>query len=163
MKRIAIGQLITVVSLSCLPPAGHAGAPPSNAFVETAAVDSHAGHVKVMLTFDNRGNRAVYVPNDLAEDDELSNAFFEIMTTAGEKIPCIGIMAKRAPPAADDFHEVAPHARHVNTLDITRSYDFKPGLHRYVLSYEARYLTDLQNVDRMSSAGKVRVEFTHGR
>ncbi|HYD82068.1 MAG TPA: hypothetical protein VEC06_19870 [Paucimonas sp.] len=162
MKRTAI-MTLAAAALACLPLVGGAGNKPVNAFTESAAVASHAGQVRVTITFDNRGAHPVYVPNDLATEEELTNAFFEITTIDGEKIPYIGIMAKRAPPSAEDYRKIGPRSKHVNTIDITPSFDFKPGSHHYVLSYEARYLTDLKNLDKPSSAGMVRVEFTHAK
>ena len=132
-----------------------------NALSEKLIVESRRGQVLVKMTFKNQSERTVFVPNEIAVERDLSRALFEISDEEGNKIAYIGIMAKRAAPTADDYHPIKLHSTHRNTINITDSYAFKSGQHRYTLSYQENYLVDLLNVNQHPSLATLKAEFSH--
>lgn len=128
---------------------------------ESIKVHSRDGKVLVTLTVDNRGAAPVHVPVALYKDKELFGRTFTITLEKGGEIDYIGPMVKRGPWTADDFLTVAPGKKRSNTIDITRSYDFKPGTHSYVLRYAGKLLPDLRQLDMHSAAPLPGVTFSH--
>lgn len=103
----------------------------------TLKAASSQGRVLVTAQFENRGHAAVPVPRALASEKELSGRLFDIREAdSGAAIDYQGIMVKRGPITAADFLMLKPGAKRRNTIDITRSYAFLPGHHRYLLSFE---------------------------
>lgn len=132
------------------------------AFSETLSVASSGGRVLVTVVLDNPGASPMHVPVAIATDKELFGRLFDIRDAAtGQPVEYQGPMVKRGPLTADDYFTVAPGTRHRNTLDITDSYAFKPGLHTYRLSYEAMALPDLANLEAAVRVPVAPVTFTH--
>jgi hypothetical protein len=121
-----------------------------------ASLSVDAGHDKVLVTFrvENRGERRVGLPREIAADTELTRRVFDLREHPGEaEVPYAGRMVKRAPPGLEDYVELAPHSAHTHTIDVTRAYAFRPGTHTYVIRYEGAALDDVRQLD--SAAGFV--------
>ncbi len=129
---------------------------------ETLKVESSGGKVLVTVSVDNAAGKApVHVPVALYKDKELFGRTFTITTDKGAEVDYVGPMVKRGPWTAADFVKVAPGKKMSNTIDITRSYDFKPGTHTYVLRYAGKVLADLNHLDAVSAGALPAVTFTH--
>ena len=127
---------------------------------QQVTVDASGGKVVVRLTLENAGAKPVYVPKAVYQDDEIFRREFAIKDVAtGAEVDYIGPMVKRGPFTKDDFMAVKPGKKHSNSIDITRSYDFKPQ-HTYQLSYAGGYVGDLAKVESMSPAAVPAVTFT---
>lgn len=124
-------------------------------------VASQDGKVVVTVSVHNGGARAVYVPKAVFEDDELFGRVFDLRDAAGKEVDYIGPMVKRGPYTKADYLAVKPGAKRSNSIDITRSYDFKPGAHTYTLSYSGSYLGDLARLEATSTAAPAPVTFSH--
>ncbi len=157
MKRqLAIGVAMAALAL----PAAATGE--SMKASETVKVESRDGKVLVTLSVDNAGAAPVHVPVALYKDKELFGRVFTLTTEEGAEVPYIGPMVKRGPWTAADFVKVGPGKKLSNSIDITRSYDFKAGTHAYVLRYAGKLLTELRNLDAASAApAPPAVRFTH--
>jgi hypothetical protein len=129
-----------------------------------ASLSVDARHDKVLVTFrvENRGERRVGLPREIALDPELAHRVFDLREHPGEaEVPYTGRMVKRAPPGLEDYVELAPHSAHTHTIDITRAYAFKPGTHTYVIRYEGAALDDVR---QLASAHEMRTDavmFSH--
>lgn len=139
MKRqfLAALALLSTVTAAC------AGGRAMTSVSEQVAVAAAGGKVVVTLTVENRSGRDIYVPKELYEASELIRREFDIRDAAtGAEVPYIGRMVKRGPFTADDFAAVKPGAAKSNAIDITNTYDFKPGEHRYTLAHRASWRHD---------------------
>jgi hypothetical protein len=129
-----------------------------------ASLSVDAGHDKVLVTFrvENRGERRVGLPREIAADTELTRRVFDLREHPGEaEVPYAGRMVKRAPPGLEDYVELAPHSAHTHTIDITRAYAFKPGTHTYVIRYEGAALDDVRQLASAHEMGTDAVMFSH--
>ena len=152
---------LTLAALLALPLMVHAGGG-MNEVKQQVQVDAAAGKVVVKLTVENSGPKSVFVPKAVYHDDEIFRREFQIKDmTTGAEVDYIGPMVKRGPFTKDDFMAVKPGKKHSNSIDITRSYDFKPK-HTYQLSYQGGYLGDVAKVEAMSTAAVPSVTFTLG-
>jgi hypothetical protein len=135
----------------------------------TAAAGADGGgtmnvHAKVLVTFriENRGERRVGLPREIASDTEPSRRLFDLREHPGEaEVPYTGRMVKRAALTADDYIELPPHSAHAHTIDITRFYAFKPGTHTYVIRYEGAALADVRQLDATTGFATEPVMFSH--
>lgn len=151
----------TLAALLALPLMVHAGGG-MNEVKQQVQVDAAAGKVVVRLTVENGGAKPVFVPKAVYQDDEIFRREFQVKDmTTGAEVDYIGPMVKRGPFTKDDFMAVKPGKKHSNSIDITRSYDFKPK-HTYQLSYQGGYLGDVAKVEAMSPATAPAVTFTFG-
>lgn len=128
-------------------------------------VETGAGKVKVRVMIENRSDQPVWVPREIASADELTGPRFALRTPQ-ENIPYIGKMVKRAAPGPDDYLEIKPHTTHLNTIDITGAYAFKPGRQSYEIRYAGPWLSSMEQRDAASIAESpsepVRFSFTAG-
>lgn len=132
--RVAAGLLL------CLSAMAGAGQARMNGISEQVQVQASGGRVLVQLTVENRSDAPVYLPRSFASATELTGREFRIVDAdSGKVVEYAGRMVKRGPLTADDFLPLAPHAVHRHSIDITRSYAFAPGMHRYRLSHEGSY------------------------
>lgn len=123
-------------------------------------VDAGGGKVIVRLALENGGSTAVFAPKAVYEDDQLFRREFDITDQAtGAEIQYTGPMVKRGPFTRDDFVAVKPGAKLAHSIDITPSYDFKPGK-TYVLKYGGAYLGSLTRLDAPVAAPVAPVTFT---
>lgn len=114
---------------------------------EQVAVDTAGAKVVVRLAVENRGTLPVYVPKAIYQDDELISPVFAIRdASTGKDIAYIGRKVKRGPITADDYLQVKPGARTGNSIDITSSYDFSAGEHRYTLSFPGSLVHNLAHL-----------------
>lgn len=113
-------------------------------------VASKAGKVLVTVKVENHTAAPVYVPKAVYEDDELFRREFDIRDSSGAEVQYIGPMVKRGPYTRDDFLTVKPGGKVSNTIDITRSYDFKPGTHKYTVMYAGVPVLDLARLDAVA-------------
>jgi hypothetical protein len=68
-------------------------------------------------------------------------------------------MVKRGPITADDYVQLAPHARLDNTIDITDAYAWPAGSHAYTVAYDGSYLADLARLDAPTAVTVERAAF----
>lgn len=123
-------------------------------------VDAGGGKVVVKLALENGSAAPVYVPKALFEDDQLFRREFEITDQAtGAQVDYTGPMVKRGPFTRADYLPVKPGAKITHSIDITPSYDFKPGK-TYVLSYQGGYLPDVARLDAPAAAPVAPLTFT---
>lgn len=122
--------------------------------VNSLDVATKAGKVLVTVKVENHTAAPVYVPKAVYEDDELFRREFDIRDSSGAEVQYIGPMVKRGPYTRDDFLTVKPGGKISNTIDITRSYDFKPGTHKYKVSYPGVPVLDLAKLDVIATTLK---------
>ena len=141
--------------------AGADGEPTMNVH---ASLSVDARHDKVLVTFkvENRGERRIGLPREIALDPELTRRLFDLRDHPGDaEVPYTGRMVKRAALGLDDYVEVAPHSAHTHTIDITPFYAFKPGTHTYVIRYEGAALGDVRQLESASDLQTDAVMFSH--
>jgi hypothetical protein len=129
-----------------------------------ASLSVDARHDKVLVTFkvENRGERRVGLPREIAADTELTRRVFDLREHPGEaEVPYTGRMVKRGPLSMDDYVELAPHSAHTHTIDITPFYAFKPGTHTYVIRYEGAALGDVRQLESGAGFATEPVMFSH--
>jgi hypothetical protein len=129
-----------------------------------ASLSVDARHDKVLVTFrvENRGERRVGLPREIAADTELTRRVFDLREHPGEaEVPYLGRMVKRGPLTLDDYLELAPHSAHTHTIDITRFYAFKPGTHTYVIRYEGEALGDVRLLESGTELRTDAMMFSH--
>lgn len=126
-------------------------------------VETGDGKVKVRVMIENRGDQPVWVPREIAEADELTGPRFDLRTPQ-EEVAYTGKMVKRAAPGPQDYLEIKPHTTHLNTIDITGAYAFKPGQHAYEIRYAGPWLSSLAKLDAASieesASAPVRFSYT---
>lgn len=133
---------------------------PNAAVRQQVQVDTSGNKVVLRVTVENATATSVFVHKAVFEDDQIFRREFQIVSTAGgAEVDYIGPMVKRGPFTRDDYVAVAPGARLANSIDITRSYDFKPGI-AYQLRFAGVYLGDLARLDAASSVAVTPVTFT---
>jgi hypothetical protein len=129
-----------------------------------ASLSVDARHDKVLVTFkiENRGERRVGLPREIAADAALSRRLFDLREHPGEaEVQYTGRMVKRGPLTLDDYIELAPHSAHTHTIDITHAYAFKPGTHTYVIRYDGAGLGDVRQLASTSDIQTEAVMFSH--
>jgi hypothetical protein len=129
-----------------------------------ASLSVDARHDKVLVTFkvENRGERRVGLPREIAADTELTRRVFDLREHPGEaEVPYVGRMVKRGALTEDDYIELAPHSAHTHTIDITRFYAFKPGTHTYMIRYEGAALADVRQLASAADFATEPVMFKH--
>jgi hypothetical protein len=129
-----------------------------------ASLSVDARHDKVLVTFkiENRGERRVGLPREIASDTELARRLFDLREHPGDaEVPYTGRMVKRGPLSLDDYVELAPHSAHTHTIDITHAYAFKPGTHTYVIRYEGGALADVRQLESGNDIRTDAVMFSH--
>jgi hypothetical protein len=144
--------------------AGATGADGEQTMNVHASLSVDARHDKVLVTFkvENRGERRVGLPREIASDTELTRRLFDLREHPGEaEVPYTGRMVKRAPPGLDDYVELAPHSAHTHTIDISRFYAFKPGTHTYVIRYAGAALGDVRQLASAADFATEPVMFSH--
>ena len=129
-----------------------------------ASLSVDARHDKVLVTFriENRGERRVGLPREIASDTELTRRLFDLREHPGEaEVPYTGRMVKRAAPTLEDYVELAPHSAHTHTIDITHAYAFRPGTHTYLIRYGGAGLADVRQLDTVTGFATEPVMFSH--
>src|SRR5690606_30378820 len=109
-------------------------------------VETGATSVKVRVLIENRGDRSVWIPREIALGDDLTAPRFKLRTPE-EEVAYTGRMVKRAAPGLADYLEVKPQTTHLNTIDITQAYAFKPGQHSYEIRYAGPWLANPGKLD----------------
>ncbi|NNG22659.1 hypothetical protein [Telluria aromaticivorans] len=126
-------------------------------------VETTEGKVRVRLTVENHGESTIYVPREVAAGDELTGRRFEVLDKAGKPLDYTGMMVKRGALTAQDYHPVAPHTMHMNTIDITPAYAFKKGKGSYEIRYDGPWLADVGKLDAVTHSPAVPVRFSFSR
>jgi hypothetical protein len=129
-----------------------------------ASLSVDARHDKVLVTFkvENRGERRVGLPREIASDTELTRRVLDLREHPGEaEVPYTGRMVKRGALTAADYIELPPHSAHTHTIDITRFYAFKPGTHTYVIRYAGAALDDVRLLESATGFATEPVMFQH--
>ena len=155
-------KTIFAVAMVAIAVTAQAGAGKMNGVRQQVQVESKAGKVFVTLSVENGSAQPVYVPKAVFEDDELFGRAFDIKHVAtGEAVKYIGPMVKRGPLTRDDYLPVKAGGKHTNVIDITPSYDFKPGKHDYQLTFAGNWLGNLAKLEAASTVAVAPVTFTH--
>ena len=157
-RRTMLGAALWAVT------AAAAGADGERLMNVHASLSVDAGHDKVLVTvrIENRGERRVGLPREIAADTELSRRLFDLRRDpGGAELPYTGRMVKRAALTLDDYIELAPHSAHTHTIDITRAYAFEPGTHTYVIRYQGQVLADVRQPESAVELSTVPVTFSH--
>ena len=123
-------------------------------------VDTGGGKVRVRLLVENRGDTAIYIPREIAAGDEITGRRFELRDAKGKPVDYTGMMVKRGALTAADWHEVAPHTMHMNTIDITPSYAFRKGKQTYEIRYDGPWLADVTQLDAVQHSPAAPVKFS---
>lgn len=126
-------------------------------------VETSGGKVKVRLTVENHGDATIYVPREVATEDELTGRRFELLDKSGKPLDYTGMMVKRGALTAQDYHPVQPHTMHMNTIDITPAYAFRKGKNSYEIRYDGPWLADLKQLDAVSHSPAAPVRFSFSR
>lgn len=126
-------------------------------------VETGEGRVPVRLTVENRGETAIWVPREVAAEDELTGRRFDLRDATGKPLDYTGMMVKRGALTAADWQEVKPHTMHMNTIDITPSYAFRKGRQGYEIRYDGPYVSDLDRLDAVGRSPAAPVRFSFGR
>jgi hypothetical protein len=125
-------------------------------------VETGAGKVLVRLSIENQGEETIWVPREVAAEDELTGRRFALREAQGGKeVAYIGPMVKRGPYTAGDYLAVAPHTTLVNTIDIGRAYAFAEGSHSYEIRYAGPYLRDLARLDAVDESPSAALRFSY--
>lgn len=122
-------------------------------------VETGGGKVKVRLTIENRSDAPIWVPREVAAEKELTRRRFDVRDARAKPLDYTGMMVKRGALTAADWQEVKPHTMHMNTIDITRTYDFRKGKGGYEIRYDGPYLTDVKQLDAVSQSPAAPVKF----
>ncbi|SHG44066.1 hypothetical protein [Massilia sp. CF038] len=128
---------------------------------EQVQVASSNGKVVVTLTVHNGGKAPLFVSKALYQATQLFGRVFDITEQGAGEIDYIGPMVKRGPYTKDDYLKVLPGAKLSHSMDITRSYAFKPGTHTYQLSYGGHVVNSLSKLDQPTTLAVAPVTFTH--
>jgi hypothetical protein len=154
-------NLLAGIGMLVLATAAHAGGKMTGV-QQQVQVASRDGKVIVTLSAENGGAKAVYLPNAAYQSDRLFGRVFDIKDLdTGAEVDYTGPMVKRGPYTKADYLVLKPGAKHSHAIDITSSYDFKPGQHHYQLSYAGSYLADVARLDAATEAPVAPVRFTH--
>ena len=161
--RIATHLLATLfAAATALPAAAQATGDTPMPVHHSIEVDTDSGRVLVGVTIENRGERTVYVPREVAAGDQLFGRRFDVRNAdTGTPIDYTGPMVKRGPITAADYLAIAPNTVLLNTLDITDAYAFEKGRHTYELRYAGPWLADVAKLDA-PYADPVAVRFSYG-
>ena len=156
-----MNKLLAALGMATITACATAGSGKMTGVQQQMQVKAGNGKVVVIMVVANRTARPVYVAKAVFEDDELFGRAFDLTNLdTNTPVDYIGPMVKRGPPTAADFIAVKPGATHSNVIDITRSYDFKPGTHRYQLTFAGNYLGNLARLDSASQSAVAPVTFT---
>ncbi|MFC0253155.1 hypothetical protein [Massilia consociata] len=126
-------------------------------------VETTEGKVRVRLIVENHGETTIYVPREVAVEDELTGRRFDVRDAKGTPLDYTGRMVKRSALTAADYQAVDPHTMHVNTIDITPTYAFKQGRNSYEIRYDGPYLADVAKLDAVSHSPAAPVKFSFGK
>ena len=158
LRRTMLGAALWAVTAAAL------GADGERLMNVHASLSVDARHDKVLVTFriENRGERRVGVPREIAADTSLSRRLFDLRRHPGDaEVPYTCRMVKRAPLSLDDYVELAPHSAHTHTIDITQAYAFEPGTHTYVIRYDGAALGDVRQLASAADLSTEAVMFSH--
>lgn len=124
-------------------------------------VETGGGKVLVRVTIENHGEQTIWVPREVAADDELMGKRFDVRDArSGKEVTYTGPMVKRGAYTAADYLAVEPHTMHLNTLDITHAYAFEKG-RTYEIRYAGPWLADITRLDDASASPSEPVRFTY--
>ena len=157
-RRTMLGAALWAVT------AAAAGADGERSMDVHASLSVDARHDKVLVTFkfENRDERRIGLPREVAADTELSRRLFDLRRhPGGAELPYTGRMVKRAALTLDDYVELPPHSVRTHTIDITRAYAFEPGTHTYVIRYQGEVLADVRRLESAVELSTEPVTFSH--
>ena len=157
-RRTMLGAALWAVT------AAAAGADGERSMNVHASLSVDARHDKVLVTvrIENRGERPIGPPRELAADSELSRRLFDLRRhPSGAELPYTGRMVKRSALTLDDYIVLQPHSARTHTIDITRAYAFEPGTHAYVIRYQGPVLADVRELESATELSTGPVTFSH--
>ena len=152
---------LAALGMAAIAACATAGGGKMNGVQQQMQVEANNGKVMVKMTVTNGTAAPVYVAKAVFQADQLFGRAFDIThLDSAAPVDYIGPMVKRGPPTAADFMAIKPGATHSHAIDITRSYDFKSGTHRYQLRFAGNYLGNLARLDTASRAVVAPVTFS---
>jgi hypothetical protein len=125
------------------------------------AIDTSKGIVCATLTFTNASDEDVFLEKvNGCINGTIRNNVFRVISEV-EKVPYIGLYAKRNAPGPDGFFCLAAGASYSATVKLSEVYGFFPGWH----SYRVRYVAAHPRIDRPGehwelSSSECRFSFT---
>ena len=157
-----IKTTMTALGMLALAGAAQAGGAKLNSVKQQVEVETTDGKVYAKVSVDNGSGVPVFVPKAVFQNAQLFRREFDIkdMTTRKE-VDYIGPMVKRGPLTMKDFVEIKPGVKRSHSIEITRSYDFKPGKHAYQISYSGSYLADPAKVEASTPITVAPVTFSY--
>lgn len=133
-----------------------------------ASLEVDARHERVLVTFriENRGERRVWLPREIAADTALRRRLFDLRAFPGDAPvdytgPAPQQASPQTAPGPHDFVELAPHSAHAHTIDITRCYAFQPGEHTYRIRYAGKAVPDMRQPEAMAELRTDETMFRH--
>lgn len=152
---------LAALGMLALAATAHAGGVKMQGVQQQVQVASRDGKVIVTVSVANGTARPIFVPKAVFADKELFGRVFDLRDGSGKEVDYIGPMVKRGPYTKADYLAVKPGAKRSNSIDITQSYDFKPGPNSYTLSYSGTYLGDLAKLDVATEVASAPASFSH--
>ena len=103
------------------------------------AVVAGEGNVTATLTFMNSSAEDVFLEKvNACINGTIRNNVFQVVSDI-DRVPYIGIFAKRAMPGPDGFFRLAAGACHKVRVHLNDAYGFFPGWHAYRIHYVAKH------------------------
>lgn len=152
---------LAALGMLALAATAHAGGAKMHAVQQQVEAASKDGKVVVTVKVANGGAKPVYVPKEVFGGDQLFRRAFDVRDASGAEVAYIGPMVKRGPFTKADYLAVKPGAKRSNSIDITRSYHFKPGTHTYTVAYAGSYLGDLAKLETATPLAAAPATFSH--
>lgn len=155
-------HILAALCMTALVSTVHAGGKGMNGVQQQVQVAADGGKVIVRVSVENGSAKPVYVPKAVYASGELLGRVFQVTNLdTGLDIDYIGPMVKRGPYTRDDFLAVKPGGKLANSIDITNSYAFQAGTHKYRLEYAGSYLGDVVRLDDATPVAVAPATFTY--
>ena len=153
--------LAALCAASFLPAYAGAAGDPNVSVKHRLEIETPPGKVLVQVTFINQGRTTVWIPREIAAEDELTRRLFDVRDFGNRPVNYTGKMVKRAALTAADYQPLEPGKTLMNTIDITHSYAFVKGRHNYNLGYTGPVLTDIKRLDAVEEFPARPVSFVY--
>ena len=158
-RPFLLAALIGAASL--MPALAGAAGEPTVDVKHSIDIETPNGKVLLQITFINQGRSTVWIPREIAAEDELTGRRFDIRDFGNRPLPYTGKMVKRAALTAADYQALEPGKMLMNTIDITRTYAFKKGRHSYNIGYAGPVVADVKRPDVLTEFPARPVSFVY--
>ena len=107
-------------------------------------INTSKGIVTATLIYCNPSSEDVFIEKvNGCINGTIRNNVFRILSEV-DKVPYLGLYAKRKDPGPDGFYRLAPGASYSVTVPLSDAYGFFPGWH----AYRVRYVASHPRIDR---------------